>query len=167
MTPARRTHFPQRNRLISGLSLGVLVVEADTRSGSLITARLAGEQGREIFAIPGSIHNPTSRGCHQLIRQGAKLVETTADVLLELKTGLEIELNSIQPSAISGPYNEKNLDPDAIKVLNQVDFAPTRLEDIADHSNLPIELVSSKLLQLELAGRVSPFPGGQYQRIPD
>ena len=167
MTPARRTHFPQRNRLISGLSLGVLVVEADTRSGSLITARLAGEQGREIFAIPGSIHNPTSRGCHQLIRQGAKLVETTADVFLELKTGLEFELNSVQPSAISGPYSEKNLDPDAIKVLNQVDFAPTRLEDIADHSNLPIELVSSKLLQLELAGWVSPFPGGQYQRIPD
>jgi len=165
MTPARRAHFPQRNRLISGLSLGVLVVEADTRSGSLITARLAGEQGREIFAIPGSIHSPTSRGCHQLIRQGAKLVETTADVLLEIKTGLEIELNSPPQKALSTEADEKNLDPEAINVLNQLDFAPTSLEDIAAHSNLTIELVLSKLLQLELAGKISPLPGGQYQKI--
>lgn len=164
-TPARRAHFPQRNRLISGLSLGVLIVEADTRSGSLITARMAGEQGREIFAIPGSIHSPTSRGCHQLIRQGAKLVETTADVLLEIKTGLEIELNAAQNNPTDTPPEEKNLDPEAIKVLNQVDFAPTRLEDIAIHSNLSVELVLSKLLQLELAGKISPLPGGQYQRI--
>ncbi len=165
LTPARRAHFPQRNRLISGLSLGVLVVEADTRSGSLITARLAGEQGREIFAIPGSIHSPTSRGCHQLIRQGAKLVETTADVLLEIKTGLETELNSVKTAGSSSLSNDNNLDPEALKVLNQVDFAPTRLEDIAIHSNLSIELVLSKLLQLELAGKISPLPGGQYQRI--
>lgn len=165
MTPARRAHFPQRNRLISGLSLGVLVVEADTRSGSLITARLAGEQGREIFAIPGSIHSPTSRGCHQLIRQGAKLVETTADVLLEIKTGLEIELRAAHNRLPSDAEEKKNLDPETIKVLNQVDFAPTRLEDIAIHSNLPIELVLSKLLRLELAGKVAPLPGGQYQRI--
>jgi DNA processing protein len=165
MTPARRAHFPQRNRIISGLSLGVLVVEADTRSGSLITARLAGEQGREIFAIPGSIHSPTSRGCHQLIRQGAKLVETTADVLLEIKTGLEIELQAARSSLSPEAEEKKNLDPETIKVLNQVDFAPTRLEDIAIHSNLPIELVLSELLQLELAGKVAPLPGGQYQRI--
>jgi DNA processing protein len=165
MTPARRAHFPQRNRIISGLSLGVLVVEADTRSGSLITARLAGEQGREIFAIPGSIHSPTSRGCHQLIRQGAKLVETTADVLLEIKTGLEIELHAARNRLSSGVEKKKKLDPESIKVLNQVDFAPTRLGDIAIHSNLPIELVLSELLQLELAGEVAPLPGGQYQRI--
>ena len=169
MTPARRAHFPQRNRLISGLSLGVLVVEADTRSGSLITARLAGEQGREIFAIPGSIHSPTSRGCHQLIRQGAKLVETTADVLLEIRTGLEIELNLSTAKAhtneIPAMADENNLDPESINVLNQVDFAPTPLEDIAAHSNLAIELVLSKLLQLELAGKISPLPGGQYQKI--
>ena len=165
MTPARRAHFPQRNRIISGLSLGVLVVEADTRSGSLITARLAGEQGREIFAIPGSIHSPTSRGCHQLIRQGAKLVETTADVLLEIKTGLEIELQSTRSNLPTVTETEKILDPEAIKVLNQVDFAPTRLEDIATHSNLSIEIVLSMLLQLELAGKLAPLPGGRYQKI--
>jgi DNA processing protein len=165
MTPARRAHFPQRNRIISGLSLGVLVVEADTRSGSLITARLAGEQGREIFAIPGSIHSPTSRGCHQLIRQGAKLVETTADVLLEIKTGLEIELKSTRSSLPPSTETEKILDPDALKVLNQVDFAPTQLEDIAAHSKLPIEIVLSTLLQLELAGKLAPLPGGRYQKI--
>lgn len=167
LTPARRTQFPQRNRIISGLALGVLVVEADTRSGSLITARLAGEQGREVFAIPGSIHQPTSRGCHQLIRQGAKLVETTGDVLVELKPQLENLLRTRPDHAPISSKREKPLDPDAKKVLNQVDFAPTRLEDIAVHSNLPVELVSSKLLQLELAGRVSPLPGGRYQRIPD
>ncbi len=165
LTPARRAHFPQRNRIISGLSLGVLVVEADTRSGSLITARLAGEQGREIFAIPGSIHSPTSRGCHQLIRQGAKLVETTADVLLEIKTGLEIELQSTRGEPPPATKTEKNLDPEAVKVLNQVDFAPTQIEDIATHSNLPIEIVLSKLLQLELAGKLAPLPGGKYQKI--
>ncbi len=167
MTPARREQFPQRNRIISGLSLGVLVVEADTRSGSLITARLAGEQGREVFAIPGSIHQPTSRGCHQLIRQGAKLVETTGDVLQELTPALRAVLREQPESAPSTPEQEKSLDPDAKKVLNQVDFAPTPLEEIAVHSNLPVELVLSKLLQLELAGRVSPLPGGRYQRIPD
>ncbi len=162
MTPARRDHFPRRNRIISGLSLGVLVVEADTRSGSLITARLAGEQGREIFAIPGSIHLPTSRGCHQLIRQGAKLVETTADVLVELKPYLEHALIQTPPSEQQG----KNVfDPDTEAVLKLIDFAPTAVEDIATHSNLSIDLVSSILLQLELAGEIAPLAGGQYQRV--
>jgi len=164
LTPARRANFPQRNRLISGLSLGVLVVEADTRSGSLITARMAGEQGREIFAIPGSIHLPTSRGCHQLIRQGAKLVETTADVLLELKPYLEPQLARL-PDSPSQAKTDPDLDKKSKTVLNKVNFAPTALLDISTDSNLPIELVSSILLQLELAGLVSPLPGGQYQRI--
>ena len=167
LTPARRAHFPQRNRIISGLSLGVLVVEADTRSGSLITARLAGEQGREVFAIPGSIHSPTSRGCHQLIRQGAKLVETTADVLLEIRPSLERCLDFRKASQTKRPNTHSGSDAEAQSVLNLVDFAPTPLEDIVAHSNLPIERVSSALLQLELAGRVSPLPGGQYQRVPD
>ncbi len=165
LTPARRANFPQRNRLISGLSLGVLVVEADTRSGSLITARMAGEQGRETFAIPGSIHLPTSRGCHQLIRQGAKLVETTADVLLELKPYLESELKLKHDTARNQKQSNTKLDQNTKTVLNLVDFAPTLLQDISTDSNLPIELVLSILLQLELAGQVAPLPGGQYQRI--
>lgn len=165
LTPARRANFPQRNRLISGLSLGVLVVEADTRSGSLITARMAGEQGRETFAIPGSIHLPTSRGCHQLIRQGAKLVETTADVLLELKPYLVTELKLGPASSSTTTKKEPKLDENSQQVLNLVDFAPTALHTISTDSNLPIELVSSILLQLELSGLISPLPGGQYQRI--
>lgn len=165
LTPARRANFPRRNRLISGLSLGVLVVEADTRSGSLITARMAGEQGRETFAIPGSIHLPTSRGCHQLIRQGAKLVETTQDVLLELRPYLETELKlRPAPSNIKTGKTPK-LDKTAQCILKLVDFAPTPLETISTDSNLPVELVSSILLQLELSGLISPLPGGQYQRI--
>jgi len=167
LTPARRANFPQRNRLISGLSLGVLVVEADTRSGSLITARMAGEQGRETFAIPGSIHLPTSRGCHQLIRQGAKLVETTADVLLELKPYLESELKLERDRTKQSVTKPENIDLQMQSVLNLVAFAPTSLLDISTDSNLSVELVSSILLQLELAGRVSPLPGEQYQRIPD
>lgn len=165
LSPARREHFPRRNRLISGLSLGVLVVEADTRSGSLITARLAGEQGREIFAIPGSIHLPTARGCHQLIRQGAKLVETTADVLEELKPALVQVLNPTPASNENSTLSAKNYDSDTLAILKLVDFAPTPLDDIAMDSNLAIELVSSVLLQLELAGEVAQLPGNQYQRI--
>lgn len=167
LTPARRANFPQRNRLISGLSLGVLVVEADTRSGSLITARMAGEQGRETFAIPGSIHLPTSRGCHQLIRQGAKLVESTNDVLLELKPYLESELKLAQEDKQKSAKKPENIDTQMQTVLNLVDFAPTALQAISTDSNLPVELVSSILLQLELAGHIAPLPGEQYQRIPD
>lgn len=164
LTPARRQNFPRRNRLISGLSLGTLVVEADTRSGSLITARLAGEQGREIFAIPGSIHSPTSRGCHQLIRQGAKLVETTSDVIAELKPVLEFELSSNKAKSDSlSSFN--NVDEEALSVLKLIDFAPTAIEDITTHSNLSIDLVSSILLKLELDGHIAPLAGGQYQRI--
>ncbi|MCK5919963.1 MAG: DNA-processing protein DprA, partial [Methylococcales bacterium] len=165
LTPARREHFPRRNRLISGLALGVLVVEADTRSGSLITARLAGEQGREIFAIPGSIHLPTSRGCHQLIRQGAKLVETTTDVLEELKPALQVVLNSPPSDNTKKNKPQQDYDTNTQIILKLVDFAPTQLDDIAIGSNLPIELVSSILLQLELAGEIAPLPGSQYQRI--
>ena len=165
LTPARREHFPRRNRLISGLSLGTLVVEADTRSGSLITARLAGEQGREVFAIPGSIHLPTSRGCHQLIRQGAKLVETTADILSELKPALSREINASQPPAEHKSAAQDDFDAQTLSVLKMVDFAPTAIEDIVTHSNLSIDLVSSILLKLELTGHIAPIAGGQYQRI--
>lgn len=166
LSPARRDHFPRRNRIISGLSLGVLVVEADTRSGSLITARLAGEQGREIFAIPGSIHLPTSRGCHQLIRQGAKLVETTADVLLELKAYIKHELYLSKPkSSTNKTESSISHDDETMKVLKVVDFAPTSVDEIVTHSNLPVDLVSSILLQLELNNEIAPLAGNQYQRI--
>ena len=167
LTAALRGHFPRRNRLISGLSMGVLVVEADTRSGSLITARLAGEQGREIFAIPGSIHLPTSRGCHQLIRQGAKLVETTADVLVEIQPKLEIALKAHTKEQADTKPNTKlsKLNKDAQAVLNLIDFAPTTLDEISQQSKLNIEIVSSTLLELELAGLIAPVSGGQYQRL--
>lgn len=171
LTPPRREHFPRRNRLISGLSLGVLVVEADTRSGSLITARVGAEQGKEVFAIPGSIHSPTSRGCHQLIRQGAKLVETTADVFHELEPALNqaiLKMASETQTMLNSSnmeINDGSMNKDALAVLKQVDFAPTAIDDIVKHSNLSVDLVSSILLQLELAEKVLPVAGGQYQRI--
>ncbi len=168
LTAPRRESFPQRNRIISGLSLGVLVVEAGTRSGSLITARLAGEQGRDIFAIPGSIHLPTSRGCHQLIRQGAKLVETTADVLVEIKAAISFPKrpptqSPSEPSptgAIDTSLNEKTS-----QLLAGIDYAPTPLETLIEQSQLPIDEISSMLLQLEIDGYIASCAGGQYQRI--
>ncbi len=165
-TAPRREYFPKRNRLISGLSLGVLVVEAGVRSGSLITARLAGEQGREIYAIPGSIHVPTSRGCHQLIRQGAKLVETTKDILEELKNSTD--LFSMLPSKTE-PNPTKNaidLNWDSQAVLNLVDFEPTGLDELSRRSELRVESLSAILLELELMGLVAATSGGRYQRLP-
>ncbi len=172
MMPPRRENFPLRNRIISGLSMGVLVVEAGIRSGSLITARLAGEQGREIYAIPGSIHVVTYRGCHRLIREGAKLVETTADVLVELKSAPQLQ--QWLPEAIKSrtePAGElansvSDDDSDTVRLLNLVDFEPISFDDIVAHSGLPVESVSSILLQLELTGEVAPLAGGRYQRLP-
>lgn len=154
-TPVSAANFPRRNRLISGVARGVLVVEAATESGSLITARLAAEQGREVFAIPGSIHSPQSRGCHQLIKQGAKLVETAQDVLEELNWGL--------PRQIPG-----TLASDAASVqdtlLAQIGFDPCGLDELADRTGLAADTLSVKLLHLELDGRIACLPGGLYQR---
>lgn len=160
----RRQHFPQRNRLISGLSLGVLVVEAAQRSGSLITARLAAEQGREIFAIPGSIHNPMSRGCHQLIRQGAKLVESAADIVSELGPLVE-SLLQIPEEAL--PANHASHEPDADYeiLLQAMGFDPATTDELAERSGLTIGHVSSMLLILELEGKIEAQAGGRYSSL--
>jgi DNA processing protein len=154
-TPPRPGHFPRRNRLISGLSLGVLVVEAAPQSGSLITARLAAEQGRDVFAIPGSIHSPLSKGCHLLIKQGAKLVEAAADILEELNVPWAVELASQEHAAQSAA------DP----VLDQMGTDPVSLDELAQRSRLTVDNLSAMLFTHEMEGRVAVLPGGLYQRI--
>ncbi len=162
--PPLAQHFPRRNRIISGLSLGVLVVEAALRSGSLITAQRALEQGRDVFAIPGSIHNPLARGCHALIRNGAKLVETSEHILEELgalaldnltRTATDRELPSPQPS----------LDPEYRQLLEQMAFDPVSIDELVNRCGLTAEQLSSMLLLLELDGQVTSSHGGRYCRI--
>jgi len=165
--PPRRAHFPRRNRLISGLSFGVLVVEAGPHSGSLITARLAGEQGREVFAIPGSIHNPLARGCHRLIRQGAKLVETVDDVLVELAPGLRGALATLSEGehpASMAVDSKAPLDAVYSEFLESIGYDPIAVDVLIERTGLTAEVVSSMLLSLELGGYVSGFPGGRYAR---
>jgi DNA processing protein len=160
-TPPRKAHFPQRNRLISGLSLGTLVVEAARQSGSLITARMAGNQGREVFAIPGSIHNPLARGCHALIRQGAKLVEDAGDILSELK--IPFTEQSVE-DAKGRPAEAPKLDKDYEILLDALGFEPMSIDALVDQTGLPSPSVASMLLILELEGRVVAQPGGRYER---
>ena len=165
-TPPRRENFPRRNRLISGLALGTLVVEAARQSGSLITARLAAEQGREVFAIPGSIHNPLARGCHQLLRQGAKLVETAADVLSELKIPFsKQDITESPPGAGTRPTGAPGLDKDYEILLDALGFEPQSIDALVDRTGLPSPSVASMLLILELEGRVGLHPGGRYVRV--
>jgi DNA processing protein len=162
-TPPLRGNFPRRNRLIAWLSLGTLVVEAARYSGSLITARLAVEAGREVFAIPGSIHSPLSRGCHQLIKSGAKLVEEAADVLSELKFSLPKEaVTALQPE----PPKPRELDKDYEMLLDALGFEPATIDVLVARTHLPGESVASMLLILELEGRVAALPGGRYGRLP-
>ena len=156
-------NFPQRNRLISGLALGVLVVEAAAQSGSLITARLANEQGREVFAIPGSIHNPLAKGCHALIRQGAKLVETAADILEELGA-LAAATRDIAPSP-AAPSSSTPLDEEYRRLLAAMGDEPVGIDLLADRCGLTAEALSSMLLILELEGYVAAIPGGLYGRL--
>ncbi len=160
-TPAAAANFPRRNRIISGLSRGVLVVEAAVESGSLITARLAGEQGREVFAIPGSIHSPQSRGCHRLIRQGAKLVETAQDILEELGNSLHTDQRSSEVIASATP----EADDPARQILDLAGFDPITFDELAGRAGLTADALSVILLRLELDGRVSSLPGGRYQRL--
>jgi DNA processing protein len=164
-TPPLRQHFPRRNRIISGLSVGTLVVEAALQSGSLITARLASDQGREVFAIPGSIHNPMARGCHRLIRQGAKLVETADDIFTELgallaglRAGAHVEAPDVQED--SGPA----LDKDYEILLDALGFAPAGIDTLVARTGFATDVVASMLLILELDGRVAQQPGGLYCR---
>jgi DNA processing protein len=159
-TRVRPEHFPRRNRIISGMSMGVLVVEAALKSGSLITARLAMEQGREVFAIPGSIHNPLARGCHALLKQGAKLVETAQDIAEELGAlyGAATELvTSKEQVAV-------DLDQEYQTLLNCIDYQPTPVDLMVARSGWSSKVISSMLLILELQGMVESMPGGYVRR---
>ena len=158
-TPALASNFPRRNRIIAGLALGCLVVEAAPRSGSLITARLAAEAGREVFAIPGSIHSPLSHGCHQLIRQGAKLVETARDILEELRWENTVA-TCVVPDLGSDPVQAQEE-----QVLACLGDAPGTLDVLAQRSGLTSGELLAILLPMELAGRIAQLPGGLYQRL--
>lgn len=165
-SPPLAEHFPRRNRIISGLSLGVLVVEAALRSGSLITARQALDQGREVFAIPGSIHNPLARGCHALIRQGAKLVETGADILEELHALAAIPLERHGETADrEAPGDAGRPSQAQCKLLEQMGYEPVTVDQLVAATGLTPEAVSSMLLILELEGRVASQAGGAYVRL--
>jgi len=165
-TKPSKHHFPQRNRIIAGLTLGTLVVEATLRSGSLITAKLAAEYGREVFAIPGSIHNPLARGCHRLIRNGAKLVEEAADIFVELAPQLKIDLASVPPPSRNGAHHDlPTEDPEYRKLLDTLGFEPRSITDLIDRSGLTAAETSSMLLVLELEGFVEALPGGRYLRV--
>lgn len=161
--PPLKENFPRRNRLISALSLGTLVVEAARQSGSLITARLASEQGREVFAIPGSIHNPMSRGCHKLIRQGAKLVESAEDIVNELgPLAGHLMQNAESESDVAAPAAA---DPEYEALLDAMGFDPATADELAQRSGLTIAQVSSMLLILELEGKIETQSGGRYSQL--
>ena len=158
-TPSKAQNFPRRNRIISGLSLGCLVVEANVNSGSMITARLATEQGREVFAIPGSIHSPVSKGCHRLIKQGAKLVESSEDILEELKNLLP-EYSPLGSMAQMGQTT-----PETNTLLACMGFDAISFEPLLEATGLTTEALSSMLTLLELEGKITTLAGGNYQRL--
>lgn len=157
-TPAMAQNFPRRNRLISGLARGCLVVEAALASGSLITARAAADQGREVFAIPGSIHSPLCKGCHALIKAGAKLVESADDVLAEL--------GGFRPHSYASTTDKRgSAAPFASGLLAHMGHDPVDVDSLCTRAGMSAEQVSSELLRLELDGRVTALPGGLYQRL--
>ena len=173
-TRPSREAFPRRNRILAGLSVGTLVVEAAVQSGSLITARLALEQGREVFAIPGSIHNPVARGCHRLLREGAKLVETGDDVLEELapligdwrrrqNAGAGPGTDGETPG--DGTHPPREDEPEYARLLACIDWEPRGIDELASASGLDAGAVASMLLRLELEGTIRAAPGGLYQRV--
>lgn len=161
-TPPRPGHFPRRNRILAALGLGTLVVEAAPKSGSLITARLASELGREVFAIPGSIHNPMARGCHSLIRSGAKLVEASSDILEELAGRIVLpEITPSEPHQATHP----ELPEDHARVLEAMGFDPVSVDTLVERTGLTAAEVSSILLITQLQGLIAPSPGGLYTRL--
>jgi DNA processing protein len=155
-TPPAAQNFPRRNRLISGLARGCLVVEAALASGSLITARAAAEQGREVFAIPGSIHSPLSKGCHALIKSGAKLVESAEDILTEL-SGFRHSAPATTTWNTASPQDSG--------LLAHIGHDPVDVDSLCSRAGLSAEQVSSELLRLELDGRIAALPGGLFQRL--
>ena len=158
-TPALAGNFPRRNRIIAGLAQGCLVVEAAARSGSLITARLAAEAGREVFAIPGSIHSPLAKGCHQLIKQGAKLVESAQDVLEQLNW------QAVAAPAARPVAEGAAAVPEVDRVLAALGFDPCSIDSLVERSGLTADALLAMLLQLELDGQVASLPGSRYQRL--
>jgi len=175
--PPRRAHFPARNRIISGLSLGVLVIEAGLNSGTLITARQAGDQGREIMALPGSLHNPMTKGCHRLIREGARLVETVQDVLSELgplagqlADALRTEVGAAESAGVpadkqsGNPDDELFSDPDYHRLWEALGHDLRTVGELVEMTGLPARAVSSMLLMLDLQGRVEAHSSGRYAR---
>jgi len=158
--PPRREHFPQRNRIIAALSVGTLVVEAAVKSGSLITARLAGENGREVFAIPGSIHSALAKGCHRLIKQGAKLVETANDIIEEL----EPMVGALRQQELVEEEQPEKVHPEFSELLRIIGYDPVDINQLVERSGLTTDVISSMLLKMELEGVVETGPGGMYQR---
>lgn len=172
-TEARPGHFPRRNRLIAGLALGTLVIEAGLDSGSLITARLAAEIGKEVFALPGSIHNPLAKGCHRLIREGARLVETAGEVIDALAPGAQA-LGAELRARLAGPAVTTSVppavaaheqDPDYAKLFSVMGDAPASLDELAARTGLTAAALSSMLLLLELEGAVAATANGRWQRL--
>lgn len=174
-TPPRRAHFPRRNRIISGLSLGTLVIEAGLNSGSLITARLAAEQGRTVCALPGSIHNPMAKGCHRLIKEGATLIETANELVdtmrpLALGLGEDIRRRLSDDDSASAPIEAANADPNIAQdadyqcLQQALGYDPQAIDQLVERSGLSASAVSSMLLILELEGVVNAYPGGRYAK---
>jgi DNA processing protein len=185
-TAARADHFPRRNRIISGLSLGTVVIEAGLQSGSLITARLAAEQGRDVFALPGSIDNPLARGCHRLIRDGARLVEDSAEIIETLTPAARMlggelaarlaagdsgtgfpsagSLGSDRPSTAISSINK---DPEYRSLWAELGHEPATLDELVQRTGQSAAAISSMLLMLELEAQVESLPGNRYQRLPD
>jgi DNA processing protein len=179
-SPPLAAHFPQRNRIISGLSAGVLVVEATLQSGSLITARLAGDQGREVFAIPGSIHSPQSKGCHALIRQGAKLVESATDVLEELGWSTQAAAQVARSPSDSEPRRTPHptasalvheatdlnlLTPEAQAMLDAMGHEVTDIDELLAQTGATAAIAQAVLMELEINGQVARLPGARWQRV--
>jgi DNA processing protein len=166
-TPALAQNFPRRNRIISGLSRGVLVVEAALASGSLITARQAAEQGREVFAIPGTIHSPFSKGCHQLIKQGAKLVDDANDILVELQWRNSVASNnkSSNITAHDSEHVELENDDGGDPLLMAMGYDPASIDALMERVDLPADQVMLRITELEIEGIITALPGGKYQRM--